>query len=232
MLKLPHPWEVTDVEIIESSQEIKVYISYGSEEGVCPKTGEICKIYDRRERSWRHLDTMDYRTWIVSRLPRVKNSLGNYHFIPVDWSEPGLEHTMKFENHCITTLKATHCQKTAASLLHISNDKVCGIMHRSVARGLQRRDLDKHPVTAISIDEKSHGKGQRYISVLTDSVKGNVLDVIRDRTEVAANALLNKVFTAKQLTGIQKTCCDMFAAYMNALKKIAVMPSWYTISFT
>jgi transposase len=232
MLKLPYPWEVSEVNIDEAAQEIKVYIEYKSEEGVCSQTGEICKIYDRRERSWRHLDTMEYQTWIVSRLPRVKNSLGNYHFIPVEWAEPGWEHTAKFENRCIMTLKATHCQKPAALLMRISDDKMCGIMHRSVERGLRRRDLTRQAVHAVSIDEKSHGKGQRYISVLTDSTNGRVLDVVRDRTEQAADFLLQKVFTAQQLAAVQKTCCDMSAQYMNALKKIVSTPSWFTISFT
>jgi transposase len=232
MLKLPFPWEVAEVKIDEEAQEIKVYIEYKSEEGVCSQTGDVCKIYDRRERSWRHLDTMEYKTWIVSRLPRIKNSLGNYHFIPVDWAEPGWEHTMKFENRCIVTLKATHCQKPAAVLMGISDDKMCGIMHRSVERGMRRRDLTKQPIYAVSIDEKSHGKGQRYISVLTDSTNGRVLDVIRDRTEQAADFLLNKVFTELQLAAVQKTCCDMSAQYMNALKKTVSTPSWYTISFT
>lgn len=232
MLKLPSPWEVAAVKVDEEAQEIKVYIEYKSEEGVCSETGEVCKIYDRRERSWRHLDTMEYKTWIVSRLPRIKNSLGKYHFIPVDWAEPGLEHTMKFENKSIVTLKATHCQKSAAGLMHISDDKICGIMHRSVARGLSRRDLTKQPVHALSIDEKSHGKGQRYISVLTDATNGRVLDVTRDRTEEEATGLLQKVFTANQLAAVQRTCCDMLASYINALKKTVSTPNWYMISFT
>ena len=116
--------------------------------------------------------------------------------------------------------------------MHISDDKICGIMHRSVARGLHRRDLTKQPVYAVSIDEKSHGKGQRYISVLTDSTNGRVLDVVRDRSEQAADFLLKKVFTSEQLATVQKTCCDMFAGYMNALKKTVSTPSWFMISFT
>ena len=115
--------------------------------------------------------------------------------------------------------------------MHISDDKMCGIMHRSVERGMRRRDLTKQPVYAVSIDEKSHGKGQRYISVLTDSANGRVLDVIRDRTEQAADFLLKKVIAPPQLAAVQKTCCDMSAQYMNALKKTVSTRSWYTISF-
>ncbi len=232
MLKLPSPWEVAEVKIDESTQEIRVYIEYESEEGVCPQTGEICKIYDRRERSWRHLDTMEYQTWICCRLPRVKNSFGEYHLIPIDWAEPKLSHTNKFENKCIVTLQHTRCQKSAAALMRMSDDKMCGIMHRSVDRGLSRRDLTKQPVAGLSIDEKSYGKGQQYISVLTDATNGKVLDIAPGRLEEDASALLQKVFNPDQLCEIKKVCCDMWEGYMKALKKTVSMPNLSMTSFT
>lgn len=105
-------------------------------------------------------------------------------------------------------------------------------MHRSVIRGLRRRDLTQKPVLSLSIDEKSHGKGQQYISVLTDATNGRVLDITRGRTEEAATDLLKKVFTTDQLAKVQRTCCDMFASYINALKKTVSMLNWYMISFT
>jgi transposase len=231
MLKLPSPWEVVEVKIDEIKQEIKVFIEYGSEKGVDTDTGEICSVYDRRERSWRHLDTMEYQTWIYCKLPRIKNSFGEHHFIPVDWSDQGLSHTKKFENKCIDTLLHTHCQKSAAALMRISDDKICGIMHRAVNRGLSKRDLAKNPITSISIDEKSYGRGQHYISVLTDATNGRVLDVALERSEPAASALLQKVFTTEQLAGVKTMCCDMWDNFMSALKKTALMPSLSMTSF-
>jgi len=153
MLKLPSPWEIKKVEVNETTQQVKIFTEYESEEGVCPQTGEICKIYDRRERSWRHLDTMEYQTWIYCRLPRVKNSFGEYHFIPIEWSDFGFSHTHKFENKCIIVLQKTHCVG-AAELMSIGEDKMRGIMHKAVYRGFNKRDLTNHPVEAISIDEK------------------------------------------------------------------------------
>jgi transposase len=232
MLKLPSPWEVSKVEVNETGQEVKVYIEYGDEEAACPHTGEICKIYDRRERCWRHLDTMEYKTILYCRLPRVKNSFGEYHDIAVDWAEPGFSHTNKFENQCIVVLQKTYCQKSAAHIMKISDDKMCGIMHKAVHRGLSRRDLTKHPVEAISMDEKSYGKGQHYISVLTDSTNGRVLDVAPGRLEEDADGLIRKVFNTEQLSSIKKVCCDMWNDYIKSLKKTVLMPNWYMISFT
>jgi transposase len=232
MLKLPPPWEVSKVEVNEDTQEVKVYIEYGDEEAACPQTGEICKIYDRRERCWRHLDTMEYKTLICCRLPRVKNSFGEYHDIAVDWAEPSFSHTYKFENKCIVVLQKTHCQQSAAHIMKISDDKMCGIMHKAVNRGLSRRDLTKQPVEAISIDEKSYGKGQHYISVLTDATNGRVLDVAPGRLEEDATALIQKVFNTEQLSNIKKVCCDMWLDYIKALKKTVLMLNWCMISFT
>src|SRR5271170_4085266 len=231
MLKLPPPWEVSKVEVNEDTQEVKVYIEYTDEEGACPQTGEICKIHSRRERCWRHLDTMEYKTIICCRLPRVKNSFGEYHDIAVDWAEPGFSHTNKFENKCIVVLQKTHCQLSASHIMKISDDKMCGIMHKAVNRGLSRGDLTRQPVEALSIDEKSYGKGQHYISVLTDATNGRVLDVAAGRLEEDATALIQKVFSHEQLLNIKHVCCDMWADYIKALKKTVLMPNWYMTSF-
>lgn len=230
MLKLPVPWKVTGVQLDEENKRVEVYVSYEGKEAPCPKTGEMCAVYDRIERSWRHLDTMDYETWICSQLPRVKNSLGGLHLIAVDWSEPGLSHTRPFENRCILTLQKTHCQKSAADLMGISDDKMCGIMHRSVDRGLRRRNVQD--IKVISIDEKSHGRGQRYVSVLTNAQRGEVLDILPGRNEQAATTLLEKVFNREQLGAMALTCCDLSESYIQALKKIARMRYWFMTSST
>ena len=72
-------------------------------------------VYDyRSERVWRHLDSMEYPTFIHCRLPRVKMVSGNIHTIDVSWADSGVSHTKKFENKSIQVLQATHCQKVAA----------------------------------------------------------------------------------------------------------------------
>ncbi|MBL0308122.1 MAG: transposase [Bacteroidetes bacterium] len=167
MLKLPEPWKVSGVTLDEANKRVEVSVEYEAKEAPCPQTGEICKIHDRIKRCWRHLDTMDYETWICSRLPRVKNSLGELHLIAVDWSETGLSHTRLFENRCIVTLQKTHCQKSASDLVRTKNV--------GRARGLKRRNVND--IKAISIDEKSYRKGQQYVSVLTSAKQGEVLDI-------------------------------------------------------
>lgn len=119
-------------------------------------------------------------------------------------------------------MQATHCQKSAAELMRISDDKMCGIMHRSVLRGLEQRDLSS--IKQISLDEKSYGKGYQYISALTDSRTGTVLDVSKDRTEQSADNLITSTLNPDRLMCITTTCCDMWDAFINALKKLSECP--------
>ena len=215
LLRLGSDWQVIDIEVDDPHDVIHVTISYRHKEWIDKSTGEIYPIYDyRSERVWQHLDSMEHATFIHCRLPRIQTADGKIHTIEVVWAESGISHTKKFENKSISTLQATHCQKTAAGLMRISDDKMCGIMHLSVLRGLEHRDLSS--VTQISLDEKSYGKGQQYINVLTDSRTETVLDVSKDRTEQSANQLIKDTLNPDRLTCIKTTCCDMWDAFINA----------------
>jgi transposase len=231
LLRLGSDWSVTDVRVDDVHDTLHIYVIYNKNYWSDPTSGEMIKIHDlRSDRVWRHLDSMEHCTFIHCRLPRIRTSGGHYRTISADWAEAGFSHTKKFENKCVLTLQSTYCQKAAATLMDISDDKMCSIMHNSVQRGLSERDISQ--IDQISIDEKSYAKGHVYISVLSDSKTGTVLDIVKDRTESAATTLINKVFDTDQLFQIKATCCDMWDAYINTLKKTAQMPSWFMINFT
>jgi len=230
LLRLGPEWRVSNVELDESNEVLHITIDYCYDYWADKATGEVFPLFDRRsERTWRHLDCMEYQTVVHCRLPRIKDSEGRVKTIEYDWASEGFSYTKKFENRCVEVLHATHCQKTAAELMRTSDDKMCGVMHAAVIRGLARRDLSK--VRQISLDEKSYSKGHRYITVLTDSKTGAVLDVERDRTEQSAACLLKKTLNPDRLSSITESCCDMWEPFINALKKIVQMHRSYTISF-
>lgn len=231
LLRLGPEWKVDLVTVDEHRKRVDIQISYQLNEGPCPDTGELCKVHDYRdEREWRHLDSMGYATYIHCRLPRVKNSFGKIKTIGINWAESGASHTSDFENCCIDTLQRTHNRLGASQLMNTSDDMVCGIMHSAVYRGLERRDLDSNPVTDLCIDEKSIGKGQKYVSVLSDGQTGAAIEVAEGRDSDSVAALIDKTFTTKQLERIERVCCDMWEPFMNTLKKNARMLCWYMTS--
>jgi transposase len=77
--------------------------------------------------------------------------------------------------------------KAAAAPLGLSWDSAHEVMKRAVERGLEKRDL--YGVRYAGIDEKSFGKGQDYISVMTDPNASRVIEVAEGRTEESAGTL-------------------------------------------
>ncbi len=70
-------------------------------------------------------------------------------------------------------------------------------MKRAVERGLAKRDLEG--IRYVGIDEKSFGKGQDYVSVMTDPKASRVIEVAEGRSEESADILWNS------LTNTQKS---------------------------
>ena len=68
LLGIGSPWEVKTVEL--KLQEKKVEIELGWQWGAaaqCPECGQACSIHDcAPERTWRHLDTMQFTTLVRS----------------------------------------------------------------------------------------------------------------------------------------------------------------------
>jgi len=231
LLRLGEEWSVSSVELDERAEILHITIRYLYDYWVDKSSGEVFRVFDfRSERVWRHLDSMEFQTHVHCRLPRIKTAEGKVQTIEYDWAENGFSYTKKFANKCISTLQATHNQQSAADLLGVSDDRMCGIMHAAVTRGMERRDLSN--VRKISLDEKSYGKGHQYITVLTESSTGIVLDVEKSRTQEAAEHLLKRTLNPDRLTCISAVCCDMWEAFINALKKTVPMPCLYTTNFT
>lgn len=87
ILQIDDNWIVSKIEVDDKQEEVIIAISYIKTTARDPITGELCGLYDHREeRTWRHLDTMQYKTYIKCCIPRVKNSLGKVNTIAVPWS--------------------------------------------------------------------------------------------------------------------------------------------------
>ena len=87
-------------------------------------------------------------------------------------------------------------------------------MKRAVERGLAKRDLDG--IRYVGIDEKSFGKGQDYVSVMTDPKASRVIEVSEGRTEKSAAILWNSL-TDAQKKQIAAVSIDMCKAYENSV---------------
>jgi transposase len=215
LLQLEQGWIVKSVETDFSEQEIYIEISCILDHLVDEETGEVCKFYDRAPvRSWRHLDTMQYKTFIKCQLPRIITSNGKVKTVQPNWASGYERHTYLFEHVVIDLLQASKNQTKTAKLMRCGFNVINRILHQSVERGMKRRSLSQVHFDHLSIDEKSFKKGHHYITVLSHPSSGSVLDVEEDRTKEACKKLFNRSLTSEQLEKVSSITMDMWKSYM------------------
>jgi len=215
MLNLFDPWTVSGLELDTENLRLKINVSTVKGTKLpCPTCGKLCSKEDHREeRTWRHLDTMQFETTIVCRVPRINCPEHGVLSAEVPWADGYSRFTELFEKFAIDVLKVAKNVKAATGLLRLSWYQIHDIQARAVERGLLRRpdEIIKH----LGIDEKSFHKGHSYVSLLNDLDNVRVLEVVPDRTEEAATSLLNTL-TDKQKQNVEATAMDMWPAFMNA----------------
>ena len=216
LLQLEGDWKVSEVDANYKGLDVIIRIEYIGDKAECPDTFETCSIYDHApERVWRHLDTMQYKTYIACQLPRVKNSFGKVKTIVAPWASRYERHTYLFEHAAIDLLLATKNQTKTAKLMGCGFDVINRIIHTSSERGLARRNITEMQFEHLSIDEKSFKKGHKYVSVLSHPNSGCVIDVEDGRTKKSTEKLLDKALTKQQQQGVKAISMDMWNAYMT-----------------
>jgi transposase len=216
LLGLDASWRVEAVRLSLEEQRIELELTHAAGALCCPECGLMRPMKDRSsERRWRHLDTMQFETTIISRIPRTDCPACGVKQIVVPWAEPHGRFTQMFEAFAIRVLQASSSIRRACDLLRLHWDSAQEIMNRAVERGLERRSVDE--VFHVGLDEKSFGKGQNYISVLTDIDGRRVLDVAPGRDEAAATALL-ATLPEDQREQVVAAAIDMSAAYANSIQ--------------
>jgi transposase len=103
ILGVVQPWKIIKIDPDMSRQEVNIYLEYPlPTEGICPKCGKTCPVYDKREeRIWRHLDTWQLRTFIHCKTPRVTCSEHKTITMDVPWSSNMSRFTNQFERFAI-----------------------------------------------------------------------------------------------------------------------------------
>jgi transposase len=216
LLGLDAAWEVSDVSLSLRDKRVEIIVLHVGGRVTCPECGKECAIADHApERSWRHLDTMQFETRLCARVPRADCKTCGVKTTAVPWAEKHSRFTLLFEALAIQVIQACGNVKSAAALLGLDWEATHRIMERAVKRGLERRELDS--LEYVGIDEKSFRRGHSYVSLLVDLTGSRVLEVVEDRTEEAANSLW-KTLPEEQKEQIAAVATDMWPAFVNSIE--------------
>jgi transposase len=218
LLGIGSPWEVKTVELKLAEKKVEIELSWqwGSA-AQCPECGCECSIHDSApERTWRHLDTMQFVTLLRARTPRANCPEHGIKTMTVPWAAPQGRFTLHFERFAVEVLLACASVKQACELLGIGWESAHEMMKRAVERGLERRQLDQ--LKHLGMDEKSFKRGQSYITLLTDLEQSRVVEVVEDRTTEAAGKLWDSLSPEQKAT-VEAVAVDMWAPFIQTVEQ-------------
>ena len=217
LLGVGSPWEVKAVDLNLEAKKVEIELGWQwGEAAQCPECGRECSMHDcAPERTWRHLDTMQFMTLIRARTPRADCPEHGVKTMQVAWAAPQGRFTLLFERFAVEVLLASGSVSQACALLGLSWDTAQEIMRRAVQRGLERRQLER--LKYLGMDEKSFRRGQSYVTLLTDLEESRVLDVVEERTAEAANQLLDTL-SPEQKQGVEAVAMDMWEPFIQTIQ--------------
>jgi len=215
ILGIESPWSVTDVDLALEEGEVLVHLINKEKRPPCPQCAKPCSGYDTRSRSWRHLDTCQYRTVLMAQVPRVECPEHGVLQIKVPWGEPGSRFTALFEALVIDWLQETSVS-AVARLLSLDWGEADRIMSRAVARGLARRE--HHLPRRIGVDETSFQKRHEYVTVVCDQQKGVVVHVADGRGRDSLDDFY-KAYGEEEREAVESVAMDMWAAYIGSTEQ-------------
>jgi transposase len=157
----------------------------------CGRCERRCPGYDvgAGRRRWRALDLGTVKVFLEADAPRITCAEHGVVVAAVSWARHGAGFTRDFEDQ--TAWLATHTSKSAVTeLLRIAWRTVGAVIARVVAeRGAGVDPLER--LRRIGIDEISHRKGHRYLTVVVDHDSGRLVWAAPGRDEKTVEAFFD-----------------------------------------
>jgi transposase len=184
---------------------------------VRPKSGERdrCGVCRRRcpgfdlgvgRRRWRTLDVGTTLSYLEADAPRVTCRRHGVVVCAVPWARHQARFTRTFEDQ--TAWLAVNCSQTAvAALMRIAWRTVGGICARVAAERQAGRDL-LSGLKRIGVDEISHRKGHRYLTVVVDHDTGRLVWAAPGQDRKTMERFLDELGT-ERCAQLELISCDM-----------------------
>lgn len=215
LLGIQTPWQVSKVALSMADQRVDVFLEHAP--GIrwpCPRCSKEYSCRDHAEgRTWRHLDSCQFKTLLHAKIPRVDCPEHGVLQVSVPWAEAHSRFTLLMERFCIDVLQAAENITSAGTILGLSWDETQAMMERAVKRGLARKEnrLPKR----LGVDEKAFRKGHHYMTIVCDADRGVVEYVAEHRTTDSLSAYF-KGFTLQQRERVEAVAMDMWEPYATA----------------
>jgi transposase len=175
------------------------------------RTGRVRSVHDR---TWDDVPWASHPVTLVYAQRRVRCRRCGIRTERMEFADPKARVTRRLRQQI-----GVDCQSMPTSHAAVRHGVSWGKARRAELAFLAEWDRTRPRKRSrhIGLDEIQRGKGQRFWTVLSDIVHGEVIGLRQDRTEEAATALLTTDLTARQRAAITAVCTDMHRPYLNAV---------------
>ena len=217
ILGLDKPWRVAEVKLDVGAEKVDLWLEHSAgAKWCCPKCGRDSKGYDHSgERTWRHLDTCQFKTLIHARVPRVECEQCGVKQVKVPWAEGQGGFTLLMERLIIDLLQECKNIKGVCKILDIHWESCFRVMKQAVRRGQLRKQV--LGTRYIGVDEKAFRRGHNYVTLVCDLQEGTVEWVAEDRKVESLQSYYEQL-RPKQREEIEAVVMDMWPAYIKATR--------------
>jgi len=217
-LGISSPWYITEVELNIKQRRIDIYIDFLKGSRFSCECGEKeCKVYDTREREWRHLDFFQYKAYLHSRVPRIECYKCGVKQVKVPWAREGSGFTLLFEALLLQLAKEMSVLSVSRHT-EVNPDSVWRILGHYVNSAIKETDLSK--VKKVGLDECSKQKGHKYITTFCDLDEAKVIYVAEGKDANTVKEFKEHLEAHKgSVEQIEQVCCDMSVAYISGVEK-------------
>ena len=218
-LGLASPWFVDKCLFDAQQKQLDLYLDF-TPGGLfaCPHCDHTdCKAYDTEEKTWRHLNFFEHKTYLHARTPRIECPQCGVKTVSVSWAREDSGFTLLFEAFILTL--AQQMPVNAVSRLVGEHDtRLWRILHHYVEQA--RDEQDYSSVETVGVDETASKRGHNYITVFVDMDQSKVLFATPGKDAATVTAF-EKELKAHEGSSeqIHEACCDMSPAFIAGIEE-------------
>jgi transposase len=175
------------------------------------------QVRDATLRTWDDLPWAAHRVTLIYRQRRVRCRACGIRTERIAFADPKARITRRLRQ-----VIGLDCQSMPTSHAAIRHGVSWSKARRAERAFLAEwdRERPKRRPRHLGADEIYRGKRQKFCTVLSDLVHGEVLGLAPDRTEASLAGLLTGTLDARQRAAVEAVCTDMHRPYLNAVASV------------
>ena len=217
-LNIEHPWFVTSIDFNAEGKQLDIHIDFKTgSKFPCSKCGKQgCNVHDTIERTWRHLNFFQFKTYIHCRVPRTDCEDCGVKQVKVPWARKGSGFTLLMDS--LIVLMAQHMTvKAIADMIGEHDTRLWRVLEHYVLEARSNEDYSE--VKSVGLDETSRAKGHNYVSVFIDLDKSKVIHVCEGKDASTLDSFKTDLELHKGSSeNIDNFCCDMSPAFISGIE--------------